>query len=359
MKATNQTLPLATVVLALATFTSSASPFSPGNLVIYRVGDGTAALAATAAAVFLDEYTPLGTFVQSIPLPTTGDGQITATGNSTTEGIMSFSQDGQKMIFTGFRTAVGSSAFTAVNKVIGTVGLTGVPDTSSFAVTDAGGTAIRSATSTDGSSSFYIGTALAVRYVGTPGSAATSVSIDGRNSRQVLLSGNKLFASNGSTGTAAKLQDYGTLPIGSTAPTADVTLATTDVFNGFLFLDLSLSEPGADTLYALNTATSKLMKFSLVSGAWTANGSVTSSALDLTGYANGSVANLFLTSGTTLFSEIDSSGYNATITEIPTSLTASGLNTAFRGLSFIPEPSTFSLALVGAASLLALRRRRA
>src|SRR5580765_3002440 len=38
---------------------------APGDLVIYRVGDGVAGLTANAAAVFLDEYTVAGAFVQS------------------------------------------------------------------------------------------------------------------------------------------------------------------------------------------------------------------------------------------------------------------------------------------------------
>jgi hypothetical protein len=48
-----------------------ASPISPGDLVVYRVGDGAAGLLNTGAAVFVDEYTTTGTLVQSIPLPTT------------------------------------------------------------------------------------------------------------------------------------------------------------------------------------------------------------------------------------------------------------------------------------------------
>lgn len=48
----------------------AASTFGAGNLVVYRVGDGSAALTANATAVFLDEYTPAGVLVQSIPMPT-------------------------------------------------------------------------------------------------------------------------------------------------------------------------------------------------------------------------------------------------------------------------------------------------
>ncbi|MDW8310353.1 MAG: hypothetical protein RMK20_13345, partial [Verrucomicrobiales bacterium] len=80
------------VLLGLFGFTlATAAPITPGNLIVYRVGDGTAALSAAAAPVFLDEYTPSGSLVQSIALPTTGAAALTAVGNATTEGIMSFS----------------------------------------------------------------------------------------------------------------------------------------------------------------------------------------------------------------------------------------------------------------------------
>ena len=51
-----------------------AAAFTPGNLVVYRVSDGTALLTNTGNAVFLDEYSVAldGTalLVQSIPMPT-------------------------------------------------------------------------------------------------------------------------------------------------------------------------------------------------------------------------------------------------------------------------------------------------
>lgn len=43
--------------------------FTPGNLVVYRVGTGSGSLSSVGTPVFLDEYTPLGTLVQSIALP--------------------------------------------------------------------------------------------------------------------------------------------------------------------------------------------------------------------------------------------------------------------------------------------------
>ena len=47
----------------------TAQPFVGGDLVIYRVGDGTAALFNGGNTMFLDEYSPSGTLVQSIEMP--------------------------------------------------------------------------------------------------------------------------------------------------------------------------------------------------------------------------------------------------------------------------------------------------
>src|SRR5688500_7710791 len=65
--------------------------FTPGNVVIYRVGDGIAALTGNGSAVFLDEYTPAGTLVQSVAMPTTASGnqrQLIAGGTATAEGLV-------------------------------------------------------------------------------------------------------------------------------------------------------------------------------------------------------------------------------------------------------------------------------
>ena len=47
----------------------TAQPFIGGDLVVYRVGDGTAALTNGGNPIFLDEYRPDGTLVQSIEMP--------------------------------------------------------------------------------------------------------------------------------------------------------------------------------------------------------------------------------------------------------------------------------------------------
>lgn len=344
----------------------SAASISPGNLVIYRVGDGSAALTAVAAGVFLDEYTPAGTLVQSIPVSSSGATAMTAGGNATTEGIISRSQDGKTLIFTGYRApagtaAVSSTAPASTARVIATLGTSGVIDTS-ITLTDPT-TAIRSATSVDGSSAFWISTAAGLRYVGAPSGSATSVLIDSRNSRQVQLSGNTLFASNGSSTILAKVQSYGSLPTGATVGTTVAEQVIGDAVNGFALFDLNAGVAGDDTLYFLNASTNLLLKYSFNGSAWTSAGSVAASgALNLTGSVVGGNVNLFLTSGSGLYALSDTSGAAGTLTgSLGTAIATAGTNTAFRGIGMlapVPESSTAMLSGLALALAVSFRRRK-
>lgn len=353
---------IAALAAGFAVTSANAAAITPGDLVIYRVGDGSSALGTTATAVFLDEYTPLGSLVQSIVSPTTGVAAMTAGGNATTEGIISRSQDGNSLVFGGYRANVaaanpGAAAPGTVNRVIGTLNASGTLNTS-IAVTDANG-AMRSATTVDGST-YYISGASNVRYVGTPSGASTSTVIDARNSRQVNLSGNTVFAANGSTAITGKVQHYGTLPTGLTAATPVVSLATTDAVNGFALFDLNAGVAGDDTLYALSTVENLLRKYTFDGISWTASGSVAAnSALNLAGYASGSTVNLYLTSSSTLFNFADASGYNAAINPGSfTTLATASANTGFRGIGLlVPEPTSLCLVAIGAGVALIRRRK--
>src|SRR5690242_589471 len=56
-------------LMAIGAPSAVAAGFAPGNLVVVRVGTGSGALSSAAAPVFLDEYTPAGSLVQTIPMP--------------------------------------------------------------------------------------------------------------------------------------------------------------------------------------------------------------------------------------------------------------------------------------------------
>ena len=339
-----------------------AAAVSAGNLVIYRVGTGAAALNSTATAVFLDEYTPTGVLVQSIPVPTTGATAMTAVGNSGTEGTMSVSGDGSRLVFAGYRkdaggTSPASDTPAVSNRVVGMLGLDGSVDTST-AITDSVG-ALRSATAASPTSSIYLGTANGVRYVAGPGAAVTSTVIDTRNSRQVVQSGGILFAGNGSTTITAKVQSYGAGPTTATVPTPVITLTTADVGNSFWFADLSTTVAGDDTMYLVNQLNGTILKYTSDGSAWTASGSFTAStAANVTGIVGDSGVDLYVTNASTLFKFSDTTGYGGVIAGAATSILTAGTNTAFRGLAAfpVPEPTVAVLGLM--ASLVGLRRRR-
>src|SRR5688500_16359451 len=111
--------------------------FTPGNIVVYRVGTGAAPLNNTATAVFLDEYTTSGTLVQSIAMPTADSGAnqtLTAVGTASSEGLLSRSTDGQSLVLAGYAapptTANPSSVSAAtINRDIARVGANGTVNT--------------------------------------------------------------------------------------------------------------------------------------------------------------------------------------------------------------------------------------
>src|SRR4051812_12186609 len=88
------------------------APFIPGDLVIYRVGTGTGSLVNTGNAVFVDEYTPTGTLVQSVAMPTTASGankQLIASGTASSEGLLTRSVNAQFLLLAGYARDVGGS----------------------------------------------------------------------------------------------------------------------------------------------------------------------------------------------------------------------------------------------------------
>lgn len=195
-----------------------------------------------------------------------------------------------------------------------------------------------------------LGLSTGVRDVGTPTTTSTSVVIDARNSRQVNLYDNVLFASNGSTAITGKVQSYGTLPTTTTPATPLLTYGLSDAVNGFSVLDLD-GIPGPDTIYALATTLTRLDKWSLVSGTWTLTGTTSSAGANLTAVpmTGGTVA-LSVSTGSLLRSLIDTGGFGNTISGTFTTIATAATNTAFRGVGvLVPEPSTCIMVLSGLA----------
>ena len=165
---------------------AQAAAFASGNLVIYRVGDGSSALVSSATAVFLDEYTPAGgSPVQSIAMPTVVNGlnkRLTASGTATSEGLLSLSTDGKYLVAPGYDAALATTGITtstsaSVNRVIARVDSTGAVDTTT-ALSDAiSGGNPRGAVSTNGTDMWVSGTSTGggIRYASLGATTSTAL----------------------------------------------------------------------------------------------------------------------------------------------------------------------------------------
>lgn len=337
---------------------ASAAAFGSGNVVVCRVGAGGAAtLVNTGNPVFLDEYTPAGTLVQSIPMPTTTVGanrRLVASGTATSECQITRSTDGRYVIVTGYdaplpTASLASSTSASVPRVIGRVDASGNVDTST-ALTDAvSANNPRSAVSDDGTRFWIAGGAGGVRFVSALG-ATTSTQIDNNvltNLRQLHIFGGQLFTST-SSGSAVRVGTVGSgLP--TTTGQAITNLPgfpTTGSPYSYFLVDLSGAVPGVDTLYVADDSVG-ILKYSLVGASWTANGTVGAAAdsyRGLTASVTGTNVTLFASrkggstasGGGELVTLLDTSGYNATLTGTPTLVATAATNTAFRGVALAP-----------------------
>ena len=366
--------------LALATALAPAglaqSPFSVGNLVLVRVGDGTAALSANTVPVFLDEYTPAGTLVQTMALPTAASGSnraITVRGNATSEAYLNVSTNGIYLLMAGYdapvgTASVGSVTAATINRVIARVDLGGNIDTTTV-LTDAydGSATIagnpRAVASDDGLRFWMSGTGAGssggVRFVTNVG-ATTSLLLNAgapSNCRVAGIYDSQLFT------TSASTVYLGVCTVGTGLPTTGsqpITLlpgfpagggTTAGSAYDFFWADPNTVYVADDN--APNSTISGISKWTLTGGLWTRAYRFTlnlpnnqfAGARGLTGFVRNGVATLWATANTT------TSGADATqlitvtdtgASSVVTSLATSGVNTAFRGLRYVAKPSTIN-----------------
>src|SRR5436190_6694405 len=186
---------LAAIAAFLLVSSGFAAPFTAGNIVIYRVGDGAAALGSGGTAVFLDEYTPAGVFVQSVPMPTIGtSGRLVASGTATTEGFLTRSEDGRYLVVPGYDAALGATvtSSTTVPRVIGRVDGNGVLDASTSYIDASSAGNLRSATSVDGTRYWTSGSTQGPRTIVHGATTATVISTTNTNTRQINVFADQL-----------------------------------------------------------------------------------------------------------------------------------------------------------------------
>ncbi|WP_207515824.1 T9SS type A sorting domain-containing protein [Longitalea luteola] len=349
--------------------------FTPGNIVVYRVGTGPATLGNASAAVFLDEYTTAGTLVQSIAMPVTTSGSnkaLTATGRGDTEGILTLSADGQYLVFTGYNAPVGTGGIggtssTSRPRTIGLVKYDGTINTSTALTDLSSANAVRCAVSTNGTDLWAVGagsfgTTGGVRYATVGASTSTQITDPTESTgflRCLAIIGGQLYVSGNSN--TPRIGTVGTgLP-----KTADQTITNLPDFpdtimpGQFALLDMNAGVPGPDVLYYTNDNTG-IEKYSLVSGSWVLNGNVGASVDDyraFTAILSGNTVTLYATrrgannttiKGGQLVRLTDASGYNGVFSATPVALANAITNqTAFRGVAPAPVLNVLPVKLLG------------
>jgi hypothetical protein len=273
-----------------------AAPFTAGNIVVYRVGNGSGALVNTGNPVFLDEYTPAGVLVQSIPMPTAAVGNnkpLVASGISGSEGGLNLSADGRFLVFAGYNatiphaTSLASSDPAVVNRVIGRVDAQGNVDTTTSLNNFAGYDNPREVASDNGARFWGVSGNGSVNdplglggvFFATLGASSGTTIAAGppTNVRSVNIFGGQLYASSQQGSGVGR----GILTVGSGLPTTagqSMTLlpglgsnTTSPTTRDFVMLDLNSGVAGVDTIYSAHEWNG-LRKYSLVGGTWVSNG---------------------------------------------------------------------------------------
>jgi hypothetical protein len=359
----------ALAVVMAAGAAASGAAFTAGNIVVLTAGDGSATLSSAATPIFLNEFTPSGTLVQTIPMPTAAGGSMRAfaqSGSATSEGALSRSADGHYLILVGYDatpgiTSIASTSPAAINRVIARVAVDGSVDTST-AISDAfGSNNIRGGASIDGTGFWVSGPGSAsvagVRYVTLGVSGGTSVAISAvgaglaANTRNIAIFSNQLYVSGSTTsGPLIGVGTVGTPPPPTTGPATITELSGMATASGpsnygFWFSD-------ANTLYVTDDRASAsgggIQKWTFDSGSslwtlqYTLNGGLTTGARAVTGQVSAGVVTLYTNagvgtaaSGNTIYTVTDTgaaSAYNQIVG--PTA------NMWYRGIEFAPANSS-------------------
>lgn len=371
-------LPAAILFIAVASTDHTwAAAFGLGDLVVVRVGDGSAALTSAATATFLDEYTPGGVFVQSIPLPTLLSGlnqPLALSGTATSEGFLSLSQNGLFLTMGGYNAIPGTAGVTTANPItvprgIARISLNGTIDTTT-SLTDAySGSNIRSVTSTDGinfwtggNAGSGLGATAGTRYTTLGSTTSTGLHSTTTNVRVVNLFNGQLYADSAS-GTFLGVGAVG----GGTPTTSGQTYSELPGFpitGTHSSYDYWFRDP--NTLYVADDGSAAngggIQKWTQSGGTWSLaytllnNGTTTTAVRGLAGTVDGSGnAVLYGTTGGSLISVTDTGAGSLSAT-----IASAASNEAFRGVELlvVPEPSTAAIAGFGLFALVLSRRFR-
>ena len=386
----SQSLTLAVASAIAISGSAMAGIFGSGNVVVERVGDGTAVLSSAATAVSVIEMSKAGVTKQQLDLPTSGSTQVTDSGSATSDGYLNVYNG--LLAVSGYNAASGTASVAASNTKVGTViGSDGNVSTATRTLFPTSGTMpftannFRSMIATGANTFYASGTGS-----GTPSTGGLWYANNGSftqisstatgqptNMRNVEIYGGNLYTSSAaSTGYGVWQVGTGLATTAGQTSTLLINTGTNSSTYGFVLFDTN-SDGTNDLAYLADdrtTAGGGLQKWVLTGGTWTNSWSVlvnatgATSTTAATGFAGirGLTGTWDAVNGAQLFATTTETNNNRVIAfsdtgTTPTSFTnvaSAGTNYAFRGVDLTAVPAPGAAALVGLAGLITGRRRK-
>ncbi|HTL16964.1 MAG TPA: immunoglobulin domain-containing protein [Patescibacteria group bacterium] len=333
-------LPLIFILNVLCDAVAYSQVFTPGNLAVLRIGDGTQTLVNSGNTLFVDQYTPTGTRVSSVKLPDTGTDALLTSGTAGSEGGLTRSMDRSQLVIAGYNTnrgsvtgSLSSQSAAAVPRAVSTLDAFGTYHLAEASTILYSSNNIRGATS-DGTNRFWTAGNPGGTYFLQPPQAPVDVETGGGNTRQVkIFQGTLYFSTQAGTAGIAEFQGGGLV----TSPTAPVLILATG----------ANSQPAG---FALNPASTIAYVADQRPNAggiqkWTNNGSAWSlaysfstgaGAFDVAMDFSGSAPVIYATTGEASGNRLISITDSGPLSIVKVLATAPS-NEIFRGLAFAPD----------------------
>ena len=373
------------------------SPLTPGNIVMYVVGNGNDTLSSSAYPVSLVErnislqglLSGKAPIVQTIDVPSvignaTGNNNVlTAQGTGTYEGQINLSASGKFLVFGGYGFDLTNGVNTGANKisvtstkanttntgglpaiprVIGTLDASGTINTSTACTNLFSGFAIRSVVAPLDSVFFVNGSTTGIQRTIMGATTSNSLSsYSATNNMQApkidaleLIDGQLYASAKDYIGsprnqavrimTVGKLNDTTKNEIVSPVPGIDTTYPSALTTQSYPWQFVKFNVKGGKVMYiadnTLNTAIVErgIQKYSLVNGTWVFYGQIHADGIiDLTGKNDGDKVLLLGSNAKKLFGAYDVTGFNAAPIDTAALVLDTALkNYAFRGVAFTP-----------------------
>lgn len=330
-------------------FSIAQQAFTPGNLVVERLGDSVIGGGSSfATPIYLDEYTTAGSYVQSVLMDTVVVGlnrKITESGSSGSDALMTRSNDGRYLCVSGFDAAVLTASIAATSstshpRLVGRVDANGTKNVTTTLGSVYSATKLRAAITDTGGVFYTSGNGGGIYKVNLGNTGAPTLICSSPATTKALTIYNGQLYVGSSTSPKIGINKVGTgLPTSSTSLSTLPGTSYSNSLNPYEFVFLVL--PSGDTVLYVADQTNGLMKFSDSSGTWLYNGAISGGYTGLIGAVNcsGKVVLYFTTSASTsnpMNTMTDTNGYKQTIAGTVSTIVSGNAYYFRKGVTFTP-----------------------